>query len=103
MSLHNVNELTYFYQKVLDMATEGDDVHAGFNIEGTRLSILAMKQMENMASQSMQSAGHGGFSMGFKVKDVDAEYERLKRIKCRIHNSADNTSLGMEIFLVQGS
>jgi uncharacterized glyoxalase superfamily protein PhnB len=33
-----------------------------------------------MAPRSMQGAGYGSFTTMFEVKDVDAEYERIKAL-----------------------
>jgi catechol 2,3-dioxygenase-like lactoylglutathione lyase family enzyme len=77
----NVRVLADFYTKVLGVKAEGDDVHVELNTEGAGISILSVKGMENLAPHSMQGAGYGSFTVAFEVKDVDAEYERLKALK----------------------
>ena len=42
------------------------------------MAIFSVEGMENLAPSSMKDAGCGGFTMGFEVQDVDAEYDRLK-------------------------
>ena len=75
---HNVPKLAGFYEKVLGVTGEGDAMHFALDTEGASIAIFSLEGMENMAPQSMQGAGHGNFTIGFEVKDVDAEYERLK-------------------------
>jgi uncharacterized glyoxalase superfamily protein PhnB len=74
----NVPFLADFYSRVLSVTADGDDTHVDLNTEGAKISIFSVDGMENLAPQSMQAAGHGSFTIGFEVKDVDAEYERLK-------------------------
>jgi catechol 2,3-dioxygenase-like lactoylglutathione lyase family enzyme len=75
---NNVPGLADFYTKVLGVKAEGDDVHVDLNTEGAGISIFSVDGMESMAPLSMQGAGYGSFTMAFEVKDVDAEYERLR-------------------------
>lgn len=75
---NNVPVLADFYTKVLGVKAEGDDVHVDLNTEGANISIFSAEGMERMAPLSMQGAGFGSFTIGFEVKDVDAEYDRLK-------------------------
>jgi catechol 2,3-dioxygenase-like lactoylglutathione lyase family enzyme len=75
---NNVPVLADFYTKVLGVKAEGDDVHVDLNTEGANISIFSAEGMERMAPLSMQVAGFGSFTIGFEVKDVDAEYDRLK-------------------------
>ncbi|MBN1976763.1 MAG: VOC family protein [Anaerolineae bacterium] len=76
----NVPALADFYAKVLGVKAEGDGVHAELNTEGAGMAIFSAEGMESMASHSMQGAGRGSFTTMFEVKDVDAEYERLKAL-----------------------
>jgi catechol 2,3-dioxygenase-like lactoylglutathione lyase family enzyme len=76
----NVPVLANFYTKVLGVKAEGDDVHVELNTDGANISIFAVEGMESMAPLSMQGAGYGSVTIGFKVEDVDAEYERLKTL-----------------------
>ena len=75
---NNVPVLADFYTKVLGVKVDGDDVHVDLNTEGANISIFSAEGMERMAPLSTQGAGYGSFTIGFEVKDVDAEYDRLK-------------------------
>ncbi len=79
----NVPVLADFYTRVLGVEAEGDDVHTELKTEGASLAIFSTKEMENLAPHSMQGAGSGNFTVAFEVKDVDAEYERLKALRVR--------------------
>jgi uncharacterized glyoxalase superfamily protein PhnB len=74
----NVPALANYYSWVLGVKAEGDEQHAELVTEGAHLAIFSADGMEQMAPHSMQAAGHGSFTLGFEVQDVDAEYERLK-------------------------
>jgi catechol 2,3-dioxygenase-like lactoylglutathione lyase family enzyme len=77
---NNVPVLADFYTKVLGVKAEGDDVHVELSTEGAGISIFATEGMESMAPLSMRGAGYGSAIAAFRVKDVDAEYERLKAL-----------------------
>jgi catechol 2,3-dioxygenase-like lactoylglutathione lyase family enzyme len=77
----NVPSLADFYARVLGIDAEGDDTHVELNTRGAKISIFSVDGMENLAPSSMQGAGHGSFSIGFEVQDVDAEYDRLKAME----------------------
>lgn len=74
----NVPALAQFYARVLGVQAERDDNHVELHTAGAHLYVFSVDGMEQMAPGSMQGAGHGNFTMGFEVNDVDAEYERLK-------------------------
>jgi uncharacterized glyoxalase superfamily protein PhnB len=76
----NVSSLTKFYAKVLSVEAKGDDMHAELKTEGANIAIFSVEGMERMAPDSMRGSGYGSFTICFGVKDVDAEYERLKAI-----------------------
>ena len=44
------------------------------------MSIFSVEGMERMAENSMEGAGNGSFTIAFRVRDVDTEYERLKEL-----------------------
>lgn len=75
-----VPTLVKFYEKVFSSKAQGDNEHADFCFAGMNLSIFSKEGMEQLAKGSMHQAGYGGFTMGFEVGDVDAEYERLKTL-----------------------
>lgn len=76
----NVPALAEFYTKVLGVKAEGDNVHTELKTEGANIAIFSVEGMESMAPRSMQGAGYGSFTIGFEVKNVDAEFERLKSL-----------------------
>ncbi|HEU0296953.1 MAG TPA: VOC family protein [Anaerolineales bacterium] len=76
----NVPSLAEFYSTILSVDADGDDTHVELSTEGAKLSIFSVDGMESLAPQSMKGAGFGNFTIGFEVKDVEAEYERLKAI-----------------------
>jgi catechol 2,3-dioxygenase-like lactoylglutathione lyase family enzyme len=76
----NVPALVDFYTEALGVNAEGDDTHAELKTEGAQIAIFSVDGMESLAPLSMQAAGHGSFTIGFEVQDVDREYERLKAL-----------------------
>jgi uncharacterized glyoxalase superfamily protein PhnB len=76
----DVPVLKAFYETVLQVQSEGNEVHAELHTEGGSVSIFSNEGMERMAPGSTMSQGHGGFTLGFEVQDVDAEFDRLKRL-----------------------
>jgi catechol 2,3-dioxygenase-like lactoylglutathione lyase family enzyme len=77
----NVPSLREFYTKVLGVRAVGDDTHIELITDGASITIFSVEGMERLAPQSMKGAGHGSFTIGFEVKDVDREYERLKGLE----------------------
>ena len=86
----NVPNLAAFYSKVLGVEADGDDTHVELHTEGAGMTIISVEGMENLAPQSMQGAGTGCITIGFEVKNVDDEYDRLKsfgvEFKIKIHS-----------------
>jgi catechol 2,3-dioxygenase-like lactoylglutathione lyase family enzyme len=76
----NVPNLAEFYKEVLGVTADGDDTHVILGTEGLSMCIFSVEGMENLAPQSMRGAGVGNFTIGFEVKDVDREYERLSAL-----------------------
>ncbi|WP_080648279.1 VOC family protein [Clostridium pasteurianum] len=58
----------------------GNNVHAELKTDGGNIAIFSVEGMESMAHNSMCGVGYGGFTINFRVKDVDSEYERLKAL-----------------------
>ena len=77
---NNVPALAKFYTNVLGVEAEGNDVHVELKTEGAGMTIYSTEGMESMAPLSMRGAGHGSITIGFKVKNVDEEYERIKAL-----------------------
>lgn len=76
----DVIALTDFYKKILRVDAEGNDVHADLKTNGGDIAIFSTEGMEDIAPNSMHGAGYGGFTINFKVNDVDSEYERIKKL-----------------------
>lgn len=76
----NVMALTEFYCKVLNAEFIGDSSHTDIKTKGANISIFSVEGMEDMAPNSMTGAGYGSFTIGFKVDNVDEEYERIKKL-----------------------
>lgn len=75
----DVVALTQFYDNVLQTKSEINDIHTQVLVEGALLQIYskiaAKKDMELHFEKTS-----GGFTLQFGVEDVDAEYERLKKL-----------------------
>jgi catechol 2,3-dioxygenase-like lactoylglutathione lyase family enzyme len=80
----DVRRLREFYEEVLQVRAEGDDVFASFPTAGAQLSIFSQQGMEQMALGSTNQAGNGSCALEFEVEDVDREYERLKAMNVPI-------------------
>ena len=76
----DVLRLARFYTQVLGVQPMGDETHMAFSTEGAALTIFSAEGMESMAPGSMRGAGHGSFTLAFKVDDVDAEYVRIQAL-----------------------
>lgn len=74
----NVSLLSGFYQKVLQATAEGNDTHVTIQTDGAGVAIFSKKGMEDMVVGSTKYTGNSSSVLMFEVKDVDAEYERLK-------------------------
>jgi predicted acetyltransferase/predicted enzyme related to lactoylglutathione lyase len=79
-----VRALAEFYENVLGAKAEGDDTHMQINAAGLSLAVFSKEGMEGMAPGSTKDAGPGGFTFGFTVGDVDAEFERVKALGTEI-------------------
>jgi catechol 2,3-dioxygenase-like lactoylglutathione lyase family enzyme/predicted SnoaL-like aldol condensation-catalyzing enzyme len=76
----DIQKLCKFYQEVLQLEPNGDEIFATFPTEGAVLSIFTEQGMEEMAPNSMTDAGYGGNALEFEVDDVDEEYNRLAKL-----------------------
>jgi len=80
----NVPGLAAFYAQILGVKAEGDDTHVVLHTSGAEMTIFSTAGMEALAPGSMQSAGYGGFTIGFEVQDVDSEFERIQAVNVEI-------------------
>jgi len=76
----DVSALARFYAALTGAAAEGDDTHMELRTEGAGLAIISTAGMEALAPGATQGAGHGGFTLSFRVQDADAEVERVKAL-----------------------
>ncbi len=75
----DVPALVRFYEAVLQVTAEGDDVHAELRVEGAGLAIYSQAAAEgDMGFDFRVHNGTGKLSLIFQVEDVDAEYARLQ-------------------------
>lgn len=87
-----------FYRQVLQAEPSGDEDYARFATEQIGLTIFAEEGMEQLAPGCMRSARNGGRAvLEFEVDDVDAEYDRLKRIECEIVKPPTTQPWGFQI------
>jgi uncharacterized glyoxalase superfamily protein PhnB len=80
LNTKDVPVLADFYTRVLGVSAEGDASHMELHTEGAGIAIFSIQGMEDMTPGSMRGAGAGSVTLMFEVKDVDAEYERLKAL-----------------------
>jgi catechol 2,3-dioxygenase-like lactoylglutathione lyase family enzyme len=73
----DVPALAAYYAAVLDAEVEGGDPFARVGVPGAALSFFSTQGMESMVPGAMDAAASGGFTLEFKVTDVDARHERL--------------------------
>jgi catechol 2,3-dioxygenase-like lactoylglutathione lyase family enzyme len=81
---HDVRRLRAFYQSVLDVAAEGDDVFTTFSTPGAALSLFSTQGLEDMVPGLMAGSGAGNCFVEFEVEDVDKEYEQLKALSVKV-------------------
>jgi catechol 2,3-dioxygenase-like lactoylglutathione lyase family enzyme len=80
----DVPGLSDFYQRVLEVAPEGDDVFVSFSISGAKLSIFPIQALDEMIPGLMDDSGRGNCFLEFEVDDVDLEYERLQELNVKV-------------------
>jgi len=77
---NDVPALTRFYKKVLEVESEGDDVYTVLKTRGIILSIYSRQAMQSLNRFPVRETGHNNFVMAFRVTDLDAEYNRIKKL-----------------------
>lgn len=80
----NVRELCDFYQRILEISSEGDDDFAAFSDSGMNFSIFSVSGLEKMVPGLMENSGVGNCFLEFEVEDVDEEFERLKELDVEV-------------------
>lgn len=77
----DVSHLAHFYEELLHVKSYGDDVHANLTLGAFELNLYALRAaQDDMKFDFSTYCGTGKLTVGFQVKDVDAEYERLKAL-----------------------
>ena len=80
----DVRGLRDFYQSVLEVAAEGNDVFVVFSTPGADLSLFSTQNLEEIAPGLMNGSGAGNCFLEYEVEDVDKEYERLKALHVKV-------------------
>jgi len=81
---------------------EGNDTSVKFKTAGAVLAVFCESGMEEMAPDSMETYGHGGFTIEFEVENVDEEYERLKSLNVPIVELATTQPWGRRSIWFRG-
>ena len=81
---HDVQGLRDFYQSVLEVTPEGNDVFVVFSTPGADLALFSTQSLEEMAPGLMNDSSAGNCFLEFEVEDVDQEYERLKVLNVKV-------------------
>ena len=78
---NDVPALRNFYKKVLEVESDGDDVYTVLKTKGIVLSIFSRQAMKNLSTQfPLRETGYNNFVIAFRVSDLNAEYERIKKL-----------------------
>ena len=80
----NVPDLRDFYQRVLELPSEGNDDFAAFSEPGINFSIFSVSGLEKMVPGLMNHSGVGNCFLEFEVEDLDKEYEHLKELSIEV-------------------
>ena len=77
----DVRRLVSFYEAVLGVKGEGDDIHMELHTDGCGMAIYAREAAErDMGFDFSAHWGTGGTTLMFRVDDADREFERLQSI-----------------------
>jgi len=77
----DVPRLAAFYQAILQVGGEGDDIHMELRTDGCGMAIYAREAAErDMGFDFSAHWGTGGTTLMFRVDDADREFERLQSI-----------------------
>ncbi|NLO48575.1 MAG: VOC family protein [Clostridiales bacterium] len=89
----DVRKLTAFYQKILQIKTEINDIHVEITLDGGGLTIYSKSAAEkDMGFDFSKYHGTGMTKITFIVENVDAEYERIKSLNMGIEFAAVPTT-----------
>jgi catechol 2,3-dioxygenase-like lactoylglutathione lyase family enzyme len=90
----DVARLRSFYADALQVDAEGDDTFTAFRTDGAALSLFSTEGMETMAPGSTARGGVGRYTLEIEVDDVDAEFERLRTLRCQVVKPPTTQSWG---------
>jgi predicted enzyme related to lactoylglutathione lyase len=76
----DVPRLAEFYSKVFAAEAEGDDSHSVIRVGGLGLAIWHPDGLEHRIEGYPLNVRRNCFSLMFSVEDLDAEYERIKKL-----------------------
>lgn len=81
----DVRRLAAFYEKVLQIRIDANDLHVEIPLDGARIILYAKSAAErDMGFDFSVFGGTGMVKISFSVEDVDAEYERLKELGVQV-------------------
>jgi uncharacterized glyoxalase superfamily protein PhnB len=95
---NDVPSLASFYQKILQVKTEGDRDYAKVFIEGANFSIFSREGMERMAPGCTHDLGSGSVVVEIQVDNVDVEYQRLKQMDIKFIKLPTTQEWGIRSF-----
>ncbi len=76
----DVPRLVEFYSKVFAATAEGDDIHSVMRVGGLGLAIWHPEGLEQRVKDYPPDVRRNCYSLMFSVDDLDAEYERMKKL-----------------------
>ena len=89
----DVRRLAEFYQKILQVKVDINDIHVNISLEGGGIVIYSKAAaISDMGFTFSENCGAGMCKITFCVDDVDAEYERLKALDADIEFIAPPTT-----------
>ena len=78
---NDVPTLVKFYKKLLEAESVGDDVYTVLKTKEAMLSIYSRQAMKDYSPRfPVRETGFSSFVMAFRVNDLNAEYERIKKL-----------------------
>lgn len=76
----DVPKLAEFYSMAFSAEAEGDERHATVTVGGLGLAIWHPEGLEEQIKGFPPNVRRNCFSLMFSVKDLDAEYERIRKL-----------------------
>ena len=95
LETRNVEKLVAFYEIVLEMKADGNNVHSSFS--RANLAIYNPELGENRIISELENK-RNNFVLMFEVGNVDEEYERLKKCKIEMLSIPESKPWGTRAF-----